>query len=170
MNIQTAGRTIQLILAPVVMVTACGLLLNGMLAHYTAINDRIRRLTAERLGLAFVVPADDHEALARERLTEIDHQVPMLIDRHRQVHHAILLVYSAVVTLVLSMFIIGAAALADSDALGTIALFVFLAATAAILVGAGFMALEVRGSHASVAYEAMRVVGLPVKWSDLPPQ
>jgi Protein of unknown function (DUF2721) len=169
-NIQTAGRTIQLILAPVVMVTACGLLLNGMLAHYTAINDRIRRLTAERLGLAFVAPADDHGALARERLTEIDHQVPMLIDRHRQVHHAILLVYSAVVTLVLSMFIIGAAALADSDALGTVALLVFLAATAAILVGAGFMALEVRGSHASVAYEAMRVVGLPVKWSDLPRQ
>lgn len=170
MNIQTAGRTIQLILAPVVMVTACGLLLNGMLAHYTAINDRIRRLVAERLGLAFVTPADDHAALARERLTEIDHQVPMLIDRHRQVHHAILLVYTAVVTLVLSMFIIGAAALADSDALGTVALFVFLAATAAILVGAGFMAVEVRGSHASVAYEAMRVVGLPVDWTDLPSQ
>ena len=170
MNIETAGRTIQLILAPVVMVTACGLLLNGMLAHYTAINDRIRRLTAERLGLAFVTPAADHGALSRERLTEIDHQVPMLIDRHRQVHHAILLVYTAVVTLVLSMFIIGAAALAGSDALGTVALFVFLAATAAILVGAGFMALEVRSSHGSVAYEAMRVVGLPVSWIDLPSQ
>jgi hypothetical protein len=52
--------------------------------------------------------------LARERLTEIDHQVPMLIQRHRQVHHAILLVNTAVVTLVLSMFIIGAAALAES--------------------------------------------------------
>jgi hypothetical protein len=169
-NIETAGRTIQLILAPVVMVTACGLLLNGMLAHYTAINERIRRLAAERLGLAFVTPADDHAALARERLTEIDHQVPMLIDRHRQVHHAILLVYTAVVILVLSMFIIGAAALADSDALGTVALFVFLAATAAILVGAGFMAVEVRGSHTSVAYEAMRVAGLPVTWTELPPQ
>jgi hypothetical protein len=164
-NIQTAGRTIQLILAPVVMVTACGLLLNGMLAHYTAINDRIRRLTAERLGLAFVPPTDDHAALARERLTEIDHQVPMLIDRHRQVHHAILLVYTAVVTLILSMFIIGAAALADSDSLGTVALFVFLAATAAVLAGAGFMAVEVRNSHGSVAYEAMRVVGLPITWS-----
>jgi hypothetical protein len=167
-NIETAGRTIQLILAPVVMVTACGLLLNGMLTHYTAINDRIRRLTAERIGLAFLTPAaDDHGALARERLTEIDHQVPMLIDRHRQVHHAILLVYTSVVTLVLSMFIIGAAALADSDALGTVALFVFLAATAAVLAGAGFMALEVRNSHASVAYEAMRVVGLPVTWTDV---
>ena len=33
MNIQTAGKTIQVILAPVVMVTACGLLLNGMLAR-----------------------------------------------------------------------------------------------------------------------------------------
>ena len=168
MNIETAGRTIQLILAPVVMVTACGLLLNGMLAHYTAINDRLRRLAAERLGLALVTPADDHGALARERLTEIDHQVPMLIDRHRQVHHAILLVYTAVVTLVLSMFIIGAAALADSDTMGTVALLVFLAATAAVLAGAGLMALEVRSSHASVAYEAMRAVGLPSSWTEVP--
>jgi hypothetical protein len=68
------------------------------------------------------------------------------------------------------MFIIGAAALADSNALGTVALFVFLAATAAVLAGAGFMALEVRNSQASVAYEAMRVVGLPVTWTELPPQ
>ena len=50
------------------------------------------------------------------------------------------------------------------------ALFVFLAATAAVLAGAGFMALEVRNSHGSVAYEAMRVVGLPVSWTDSPPQ
>ena len=169
MNIQTAGKTIQLILAPVVMVTACGILLTGMLSHYAAINDRIRALAAERLRLAFATSGGTNEALARERLTEIDHQVPMLIHRHEQVHHGILLGYSAVVTLVVSMFIIGAAALADSSTLGTVALFVFLAGTAALMVGAGFVAVEVQGSHAAVAYEAMRVVELPVTWADVPP-
>jgi hypothetical protein len=165
MNIQTAGKTIQLILAPVVMMTACGILLNGMLAHYGAINDRIRALASERLGLALVAPAGEHRALARERLSEIDHQVPMLIRRHRQVHHAIVWVNTAVVILIVSMFIIGAAALAHSAALGTIALFVFLAATTAVMIGAGYMTVEVRTSHASVAYEATRVVGLPIAWN-----
>jgi len=167
-NIQTAGRTIQLILAPVVMVTACGILLTGMLAHYSSINDRIRALAAERLGLALLAPAEGGEALAWERLTEIDHQVPILIHRHRLVHHGILLGYTAVVTLVVSMFVIGAAALADSSVLGTVALFVFLAGTASLMVGTVFVAVEVRGSHTAVAYEAMRVIALPTAWADPP--
>lgn len=164
MNIETAGKTIQLILAPVVMVTACGILLTGMLAHYSSINDRIRALAAERLGLALLAPDAGREELARERLIQIDHQVPMLIHRHRLVHHGILLGYTAVLTLVVCMFVIGAAALADSSVLATIALFVFLGGTACLMVGAGFVAVEVRGSHASVSYEAMRVVMLPTTW------
>ena len=165
MDIQTAGKTIQLILAPVVMVTACGILLTGMLAHYSSINDRIRALTAERLSLALLAPAEGREVLATERLAEIDHQVPMLIHRHRLVHHGILLGYTAVVTLVVSMFVIGAAALAHSSVLGTVALFVFLGGTASLMVGTGFVAVEVRGSHTAVAYEAMRVVGLSSTWA-----
>jgi hypothetical protein len=165
MNVQTAAKTIQLILAPVVMVSAAGILLTGMLAHYGAINDRIRKLTAQRLELSQVLPAEDHRTLARERITEIDHQVPMLIDRHRQVHHAILLGNTAVAILVVSMFIIGGAALSDSSAAGTVALFVFLAGTAALMSSAVFMALEVRRSHQSVAYEAMRVIDLPCAWA-----
>lgn len=165
MDIQTAGKTIQLILAPVVMVTACGLLLNGMLSHYTAINDRIRGLAKERLGLAMLTPEADHVALARERLTEIDHQVPMLIGRHRLVHHAILLANTAVAVLISSMFVIGAAALDDSGTVGTVALFVFLAGTALLMASALCMVMEVRSSQVSVAYEAMRVVDLPVEWT-----
>ena len=168
MNIQTAGKTIQLILAPVVMVTACGVLLNGMLAHYAAINDRIRALVGERLGLTLLTPAADRYAHATERLTEIDHQVPTLLRRHRQVHDAILLINAAVVTLVSSMFIIGAAALADSDTLGTIALFVFLAGTVGVMLSAGFMAIEARSSSASVGYEAQRVMRLTPTWTDAP--
>jgi hypothetical protein len=168
MNVQTAAKTIQLILAPVVMVSACGILLTGMLAHYGTINDRIRKLTAERLGLSQLQPAEDHELLARERLTEIDHQVPMLIGRHRQVHHAILLANTTVAVLVVSMFIIAAAALSDSSAVGTVALFVFLTGTAALMGSAVFMALEVRSSHQSVSYEAMRVIDLPRVWTVRP--
>ncbi|HYN33055.1 MAG TPA: DUF2721 domain-containing protein [Ilumatobacteraceae bacterium] len=168
MDIETAGRTIQLILAPVVMVTACGILLTGMLSHYSSINDRIRALAAERLSLVLTTPAESHRALARERLTEIDHQAPMLIHRHLLVRHGILLGYTSVVTLVVSMFVIGAAALADSDVLGTVALFLFLAGTASLMVGTGFIAFEVRTSHTSVAYEAMRVFGLDASWASAP--
>jgi hypothetical protein len=168
MDVQTAAKTIQLILAPVVMVSACGILLTGMLGHYGNINDRIRKLTAERLELSQVRPAEGRELLARERLTEIDHQVPMLIGRHRQVHHAILLANTAVAILVVSMFIIAAAALSHSSATGTAALFVFLGGTAAVMGSAVFMALEVRSSHQAVSYEGMRVIELPCNWTASP--
>ena len=132
--------------------------------RYSAINDRIRLLAAERIDLVLLDPLPGHEHRAEERLSEIDHQMPMLIHRHRQVHHAILLGYGAVTVLVASMFVIGAAALAHSSILGTVALFVFLSGTAALLVGGWFMAVEICSSHASVAFEAMRVVHLPVSW------
>ena len=166
MTVDTAAKTIQLILAPVVMVSACGILLTGMLSHYGSINDRIRRLTVERLQLSQLRPVEGHQALAGERLVEIDHEVPMLIARHQQVHHAILLAFTAVAILVLSMFIIAATALSHSSAVGTVALFVFLSGTAALLSSAAFMALEVRSSHRSVSYEAMRVTELPCVWRD----
>jgi hypothetical protein len=113
-----------------------------------------------------VRPVEGHEALAGERLTEIDHQVPMLITRHQQVHHAILLAFTAVAILVVSMFTIAATALSHSSVVGTVALFVFLSGTAALLSSAAFMALEVRSSHRSVSYEAMRVIDLPCAWHD----
>jgi hypothetical protein len=164
MTVETAAKTIELILAPVVMVSACGILLTGMLNHYGNINDRIRRLTVERLQLSQLRPMEGHEVLAGERLVEIDHEVPMLVARHRQVQHAILLGNMAVAILVFSMFIIAATALSHSSAVGTVALFVFLSGTAALLGSAAFMALEVRSSHRSVSYEAMRVIELPCAW------
>jgi hypothetical protein len=165
MTAETATKTIQLILAPVVMVSACGILLSGMLSHYGNINERIRRLTTERLQLSQLTPVEGHEALAGERLVEIDHQLPMLVVRHRRVHHAILLAETAVAIQVASMFIIAATALSHSSAVGTVALFVFLAGTAALLGSAAFMGLEVRSSHQSVSYEAMRAIQLPPAWS-----
>jgi hypothetical protein len=168
MDVQTAARTIQLILAPVVMVSASGILLTGMLSHFGTINDRIRKLTAERLQLSQLQPAEGREALARERLTEIDHQVPMLIWRHLLVRNAIFLGNTAVAILVVSMFVIAAAALGHSAATGTVALFVFLAGTAAVMGSAVFMALEVRSSHRAVSYEGMRVIDLPYAWIGSP--
>ena len=147
------------------MVSACGILLTGMLGHYANINGRLRVLSAERLDLAVVAPSVERLAFAEERLTQIDHQIPLLISRHRLVQHAIMAATSAVAILVVSMFVIAVAALTDSSSVGTVALFVFLAGTAALMASVGFMATEVRNSHAAVAYESMRVVDIGVAWS-----
>ena len=48
---ETIARTIQLIVAPVVMVTAGAILSGRLLTHAGAINDRLRTLAHERLDV-----------------------------------------------------------------------------------------------------------------------
>ncbi len=160
MTVESAAKTISLILAPVVMLTACGLLVNGMLQQYAAINARVRAMSAERLTL--LGPAADRaaEARAQERMIEIGHQVPMLLHRHRLVRNAVLCVYAAVLVFVSSMFIIAAAAEAKSGGLATASLIIFLAGTAVLLVGMVFIAADIRTSHESLEYETARVLSL----------
>ena len=159
MTVETAAKTISLILAPVVMLTACGLLVSGMLQHYSAISARVRAMTAERLSLLGDTDAGAISARGRERQIEIDYQVPMLLHRHRLVRDAVLSVYAAVLVFVCSMFVIAAAAEAKSGALATAALVVFLAGTAVLLVGMVFISLDIRTSHESLEYETTRVLG-----------
>ena len=49
MSAEVVARIIQLMLAPVAMVTACPMLANGILTRYSAGHDRGRGLTRERL-------------------------------------------------------------------------------------------------------------------------
>ena len=51
MSIDTIIRTINLILAPVVMVTSCAIVLNGLFGHYENIAARLRAMHRERLEL-----------------------------------------------------------------------------------------------------------------------
>jgi hypothetical protein len=163
MTAETVSRTIQLILAPVVMVSACSILVGGLQAHYAAINDRLRAMARERFDLLRSLrgnpmrAAEEIDTLVLERLEEIDHQVPDLLRRHRRVHDAVLAVYSAILVFVVSMFVIAGAAAVDADWTATAALLVFLGGVGALLVGVLFIVVEVRTSHRALQYEVGRI-------------
>jgi hypothetical protein len=162
MDPETASRTIQLILAPVVMVSACAAILNGLLSRYGGINDRLRNMAHERLDLlreggGKVVGCDE---MARERLYEIDTQAPELLKRHKKVRNAVLAVYSAISVFVLSMFVIALAAATKSRVAAVVALSIFLLGTAVLLTAAVITVLEVKNSHKAMHYETERVLGL----------
>jgi Protein of unknown function (DUF2721) len=117
MTPEMIGRTIQLILAPVVMFSACSIFVGGVLGHNTALGDRIRALTREQLESlrALSSPAAGARGLFLERLEEIDSQLPELLDRHRLVHQAALTVDAAIGILVLTMCIIALTATITSE-------------------------------------------------------
>jgi hypothetical protein len=166
MSFNATAHIIQFILAPVVMVSACAILISGMLTQYGAINDRLRAMGRERLELLrALAPAsregtDTTEKLTRERLGQIDAQLPDLLHRHDLVHAAVLLCYCTILCLVASMFVIAVAVVTDSTFAGMAALLFFLGGTGVLLVGVGRMAMEIRTSNRAITYETTRIIQL----------
>jgi hypothetical protein len=166
MNAEMIARTIQLILAPVVMVTACAIMLGGLLGHYAAINDRLRIMAHERLDLLHGASGDlstalpSADAFAGERLQQIDVQMPDLLRRHKLVRDAVLTIYCAILIFIASMFVIAFAAAVNSTWVAIVALVMFLMGTAILLWGVLLTALEVRTSHLAIQFEAQHILSL----------
>jgi len=154
---EAIGRTIQLILAPVVMFSACSVFVGGVLNHYTSVGDRIRALTRERLELL----RDGKSALSLERLDEIDTQLPELLHRHRLIHHALLAVYASIGILVLTMCIIALTATISAEWVGALVYGVFLLSVLAVLVGVVLITMEIGTSRRSLAFEVGLETRLP---------
>src|SRR6185369_9638360 len=99
LSLALATQIIQFIIAPVVMVSACALILNGILTRYAQVNDRLRLMMHERwellrsVGQEGVIPTSVPRRLIAERLHEIDVQAPPLLGRHQQLRDPSLLVY-----------------------------------------------------------------------------
>ncbi|MGG6263041.1 DUF2721 domain-containing protein [Leptolyngbya sp. AN03gr2] len=151
MSAADIAQTIQLIIAPVVMITACMLFQNGILLRYAAIGQRIRALSHEQFELLRFSQAKNH--LDSERLEEIDRQVPLLVRRHRLIQRAVLLTYGATAILILTMFAIAFSVAINAEVIGTIALILFLVGTGVLLAGVFLTALAVRISHRALCYE-----------------
>ena len=96
----------------------------------------------------------------RERLTQIDAQLPRLLRRHRLLHNAVLLIYAGVAVLVLSVITIGIAVTASSGAAGTTALVLVLAGTVMLLGGLLFAARSITISADAIDYEVQRTLSL----------
>lgn len=152
-------RAIQLILAPVVMVSAASIFVSGLLTRYAAINDRVRDMVRERFEL---INSDDLTKTGRERLSEIDAQLPGLLHRHRLVHNALLTVYAAILALVVCMCVIALTATIVAGWIATFVFGIFVVGLLLMLLGVAITVYEVRMSDGALRYEVRRVTRLKI--------
>lgn len=156
-NAENITRLIQLILAPAVMISACAIMVGGLVGRFAAINDRLRLLNKERYEL---IAKFSDDSLSAERLSEIDGQIPGLEGRLHLSHNSVVLVYCAILTFLIDMFLIALAALTALGWIALTALIVFLIATGLIAVGIIFTLLEVYTSLNAITFEIKRVTKL----------
>ncbi|HEX2910927.1 MAG TPA: DUF2721 domain-containing protein [Chloroflexia bacterium] len=160
MSAETVSQTIQLVLAPVVMLSASALLLNGILTRYAAINDRMRNMVRERLELLPQTKTDNEDEYANQRIKYLDYQMPDLMRRHKLAHDAIMSVYLALLIYVVCILLLALGTIYKNEVVSIIAMFCFLIATISIALSVTLTLEEVRTSRRSITYEVEKTFGL----------
>jgi hypothetical protein len=156
-----AVNAISAMVAPVVLLTVGGLLSNGLLTVYSSVNDRMREMTRERLEI-LTGPAGERLELAtapvmsRERLEEINVQLPMMLRRHRLTRQSVLTIYAAIGVLGLSIVVIAIAVSQHDEIAGRVALGLVLGGTVVMLLGIGVAGLSLAKSADAITYAVER--------------
>jgi hypothetical protein len=171
MNIEKMVHIINLILAPVVMISGCALILNSLLQRYESIGGRLRLMYRELLGLLRALEPDQPDLSAKNqdidrlRQLQIEEQIPHLMRRYTLVRNALLLVEVAGITFVVDMFTIALVELIPSvSPLETTPLIGFLLGITLLLGSLVFSIIEVYHSHREVAYEATQGLRLSQRY------
>jgi hypothetical protein len=152
---------ISAMVAPVVLITVGGVLVAGILNAYGFVADRLFRLTRERVGIlggpegelldrATVPPVD------RERLTEIDAELPMVLRRIRRLRDTAGALYCALAFLVAGVILIGVAVTSGSLTWAYAALALVLAGTVTLFAAVALAAGMLIQSTDAATYEARR--------------
>lgn len=158
MSAANVAQIIQLIIAPVVLITACTLIQNGILIRYGSVGQRMRNTAHERFELLY--SGKPMNAFVHERLQQIDCQFPIFERRFRLLQKSVLTIYGAIAGFILDMFAISLSVAVSSSLIVAAILTIFLISTAILLVGVTFVCLEIQISHQALYYEIKRVQAL----------
>lgn len=137
-------------LAPVVMISACGLLLLGLQNKYSNIINAIRELDEEKRELKL---RDVLNKFQEARLKSIEKQVSQLLRRARFNKNSILNFYTGMIFFMLTSLLIALKNLGFFIKGEIVPLILFLCGTAFVFSGTVFAYLEVRISYRVIQLE-----------------
>jgi len=152
-DISSIVQIIQLMLAPGLMISACGLLLLGMNNKYSLVVNRIRLLNEERRRALHKLGEKEFSLQENVRFESISKQLERLTFRVRLVRNAVLSYTIAVALFVLTSLLIGIGYLFDITRLNSFITVLFLLGMSSVLVGVLFAAYETYKGYEIVKYE-----------------
>ena len=152
-TINSIVQIIQLMLAPGLMISACGLLLLGMNNKYSLIVNRIRLLNEERRKTVYKADDKDFKYHENLRLESISTQITDLVYRIKLVRNAVLSYTIAVALFVLTSIFIGLGFLFDLTTLNSFIIILFLLGMVSVLFGVIFAAYETYKGYQIVNFE-----------------
>jgi len=152
---------IQAMLAPGLMISACGLFLLGMNNKYSLIVNRIRLLNEEKRMLE----SARETAKGIGRLKSIDLQIQKLYIRFRLVRNAVFSYYAAVAFFILASLFIGLKYILQSESIASMTIGFFLCGIVSVMIGIIFASIEIWRGYIIVGIEIRKTknIGSDVK-------
>ena len=147
-------QLIQGMLAPGLMISACGLLLLGMNNKYGLVVNRIRLLNEEKRKIFHQEKIDE---LDSNRLSNIELQISHLIERISLVRNAVFSYSLAVALFIVSSVLIGVTITSRTPGFDWLIVGFFYAGMFAVFVGIIFAAIEVWKGYRIVKIEISEV-------------
>lgn len=147
-------QLIQAMLAPGIMISACGLLLLGMNNKYSLIVNRIRLLKEEKRKLFDKQQVNEPES---NRISNIELQISHLIHRISMVRNAVFSYSVAIAFFIVSAILIGVKINIEISGFYWIILSFFYAGMLAVLTGIIFAAIEVWKGYRIVRIEISEI-------------
>ena len=146
-------QAIQLILAPGVMISACGLLLLGISNKFTSVLNRIRILTEEKRKIILNAAARDFLTTEIQRIESITRQVAGLLLRAQLIRNSVFCYLCAVGLFVVTSLLLGADYFVPMLQLRYLILGTFLSGMVVVFVGVIFGVLDTTKGFNIVKFE-----------------
>lgn len=148
-----AVQIIQLMLAPAVMINACGLLLLGINNKFSNVVNRIRLLNDEKRKLTIKVGDKTPETEEIVRLESISKQITSLVIRGNLVKNSVLSFIVAIALFVFTSLLIGVLSLLTIAQMNFLIIVSFLLGMIAVFTGTVFMGLEAKRGYEIILFE-----------------
>jgi hypothetical protein len=146
-------QLIQLMLAPAVMISACGLLLLSINNKYSLVVNRIRLLNDEKRKLLINVGEKPLTTDDNVRLESIAKQIGFLVERGRLVRNAVISCIVAIALFVLTSLLIGILSFLSMPGLNYFIITSFLLGMIFVFIGTIFTGFEAKKGYEIILFE-----------------
>lgn len=146
-------QIIQLILAPAVMINACGLLLLATSNKYSSVLNTIRLLNEEKRRLFRKAGEKNFEEMMR--LESLAQQIGRLIVRAKLVRNSVMFYSGAIALFILTSLLIGMGFLIHGFESGAAITIAFLTGVVSVLVAVIYAFLDARKAYEIIEFDVL---------------
>ena len=154
LSTEAATKAIGTIIVPAVLISACAILLNGLILRYKAIEDLLRSLNQEWLNLKSINV--DNGNINTERIYHLEHLISRLFVHHHILHDVLIYIYLSILIFVVDMLAIAVAGSTPIQWASYLVLLIFILGVGILCWSLFLTCYEMRAAHEFMQIELQK--------------